>query len=343
MPKFNINALVIAIVFALLITVPALLYNASVYAEQGKVFAEAGTEWGAAYYKKAVKLDPFNAEYRNGYVDATLKTAKGFDEEILKDLSEQLAGAARYAKYDVNEITKVGTNYFAMGEFDKALEQLKRATELRPRRKGEWSTYLNAYSKAIHYLVQDGKRDEGFRMANQAMMIPQMIIDSNKTNLDPFELGALGMQNLEQIGFALENPERANEMGNVVFYSLKNSIDMDLDGAADQWESKNADKENVLRTRNLELAAGGKYTLEIIPRKVGSGSTYKFSIEGVVDDIKMTGEGNALRGQINIPAEYDRNDAFLRIITSDGSEKPERVLIIQHSAPSGIGSQERSQ
>jgi len=281
--RFNVNCIALVIVSLLVMAVPMAFAMAAHYEKKSEQYmSEGNIEMALESIKKAVSFDSFNSGYKIKYCEQLLS-----QESITRDelaLARKLReDAYKIDKYNVSTAEKAGLLSLKMSEFDRGLEMIDRAIELRPFAERQWKMKADAcYEIAKAYInkndVQNAKKyiDQGLEVIKEATII-------NDRNMNPFVFGAATLEVIEKMVYLNSNigVEALNKINNQAFLTV-NEIDINSDGIPDQWRNLTPDNADIriqnglivakqidksgagaIQTRDIELEKGKKYKLEL--------------------------------------------------------------------------------
>ncbi len=338
----KINAPVQAVLAVVLVVlfVPVFIITAKGYAVEAVSKSGADNEAAIGYMARAAQSDPFMPQYKLDYVklliDKKNKTAE--DMEKIRGL---LKSAERLAWYSPDLIPLAGSYYINIGDVDKGLSLFDRGTSLRPLRPEDWQQRAGVYYTVASYYIEKGQKDKAEAYIDKIKSMKDEAIKANGKNMNPFVFNPKTDETLERLLFAKEKIQSVNksDLDKLVFYNIPD-MDINFDGVPDQWtvsgntalnidagnkamtaENKNGVRDSYIQSRQINLAAGKRYKLEVeVLNKPGSG-TIPFNIMGVSrsdDFLKLNGgsytaefatsndfkpSDNALR--MFIPGKYD--------------------------------------
>lgn len=281
--SFNVNCIAMVIVSILIMSVPMTFTLAAHYQNKNTQYmSEGNIEKALESIKKAVLFDSFNSEFKIKYCEQLLSK-----ESITRDdltLARKLReDAYKIDKYNVSTAEKAGLLSLKMSEFDRGLEMIDRAIELRPFAERQWKMKADACCEiAKAYInkndVQNAKKyiDQGLEVIKEATII-------NDRNMNPFVFGAATLEVIEKMVYLNSNigVEALNKINNQAFLTV-NEIDINSDGIPDQWRNLTPDNADIriqnglivakqidksgagaIQTRDIELEKGKKYKLEL--------------------------------------------------------------------------------
>lgn len=346
--KMKYVPLIGIVMTSILIFVPINFNAARAYDElANKALQEENIDLAKEKMSKAVSKDPWMAKYKVDYANLLIKRSEITQDDFEK-ANNNIKRAEVLANNDPNIITKIGAFYVRTRNFDKGLNMLEKAQELRPFNPLEWQQMIQAYIQVINFHLNQQDYDNGLKMIDKTIAIIEKAQEVNKKNMNPFIFNADTMENIEKIKYLKDswNTDNVTAVNNVVFYSI-NDMDVDSDGISDQWKINNYEdvsikiengifnvqkngnsNSNYIYTRELNFEESKEYIIVLELLNGDEGKSLSFFVNGIMERAKEFEKTNNLySANIVVPKGFEDNNNFLRIYLKDYDLKIKSIIV----------------
>ncbi|ODM27125.1 polymerase [Clostridium sp. Bc-iso-3] len=339
--SLNINPIILAVLSSMIIIMPVLFVAASSF--EGKYqnsMSEGNRDDALKYIKSAESLDTFNVDYKIKYADLILSSESITKEEF--ETAKKLVNEAEKAgKYNANALENAAVLYMKMSMFDKGIELIDRAIELKPFVEQSWELKLNMHYQLVRAYLNNGDPESARKYLDLALKTIDTAKTKNERNMDPFVFNTKTMEYLEKLVYIKENFDRLDleEVEKIKFLSI-NEIDIDSNNIPDQWKIVQVERVEVsinegniqinnindntpgsFQTRNINFEGGKKYKIELITDNQEDGTKVLYYIPEFHKDfvqLEKTGEGK-YSVNIEIPQDYKAANTYIRFRFSKDS------------------------
>ena len=351
----------IAIAGALML-IPALFAAAQGFGEKAvEAVREDKLNDAIKHMRIAASLDPLKPEFRIDWANLLIRR-----ENLTRRDVDEAAGHIKRAEAlcgpNVDLLAKIGAFYMSVGEVEKGLGYIDRTVVLRPFRPQEWQQKINAYAEAAMAHFRGNEPQKALEMIDRTLGIVGEAREANRRNLNPFIFTAETFGELERLKYIKDYFGKVAEIdiSKVAFYNMP-EIDVDNDGAPDQWsaagqdfmkleakgggasamvaENASPDKWGYIQSRELSLKPGKNYRIEMRAESMAEKSEIKFYVTGLSDKAHKFTEG-AASGAAPESAGEGKNEAAAYIggfSTPDGFEGKNNRLRLYIRGKYGIG------
>lgn len=331
----TIGTLVLSIIFN-----TAAAYSSA--AEKAAKKNEPGT--AAQYYHKALSTDPFKPAYRFNYASTVLNGKNKITPAELAEVKTQMIKAEAYGRNDVNMLANLGVLYLnKLGDIEKGIELIERATMLRPLRPEEWGQMANACRAVAMNFFKKEDAKSALSYIDRALAMINKAKEINKGVIVPFTFDAKTQEILEQLSF-IKNAGSELNKGKIVFNSMPD-MDIDSNGVPDQWTPNDSAAVKIwhsegamnvesppaeggkaynyyIQSRLLELLPGKSYRIEVetaggtLPGNTPGIPFIVTAVTGKALTLTPQAEDNKYAAEILAPEKFDNKSVFLRIFVN---------------------------
>lgn len=328
----NLYPLVGVAAAVILVIIPIMLLSASKSAAAG-VNASKKNDLllTRSSMEKAIRLDPYKAEYRliyaNMLTDNTACTKEDFDSA-----NQYVQEAQSLARNNAELMAGIASYYMATGNIENSLKAINQAVKLRPLRPDDWQQKLEAYTQSILALFGKGDTPQALKLIDEALKAVEEAEEVNRKAIKPFVFNSGTSEMLERIQYIKDNikVEKAVDISSIVFYSL-NSMDINSNGEPDQWlkdanteirlegnemavVNKTQGRKGFITSRRLNLLPGKKYFIEAEIENKTPNDTIPFSItEGVKQSSVLTFSKGIYTGSFTTDMDFTAVNPCLRL------------------------------
>jgi len=337
---FNTNPIVMTVLSFAIMIMPVLFAAASSFDRKyEKSMSEGNRENALIYIRSAESLDTFNADYKVKYANLLL-SSEGLTKEDFETAKKLVSSAEKAGKYSAETLQNAAILYMKMSMFDKGIELVDRAIELKPFYEEGWQLKMNMhYQLALAYLKND-EHENAKKHLDLALSVISNAKAKNERNMDPFAFSEKTMEYLEKMVYMKENFDNLNlgQVDKVKFQSI-NEMDIDSDNIPDQWNivqkervelsisegnilvnNINDDTLGSFQTRNINFEAGKNYRIELALDNQEDINVLYFvpELHTKFVQLEKTGEGK-YSANIELPSDYKAENTFIRFRFSKDS------------------------
>lgn len=346
MPIFKLSPKV-----ALLITIPLLIFTASLY--YGHTYgvkavqaAEAGDFSRAAEcFQTAVERDPFENTFRMDLGHLLRQTSNNINrEEILSAAEDQYLKALKAAPENSLMLQQVASYFISVGQFDKAIESIDKSLEFAPLNPTMYEQKLTAYTAIGSYFIDNGNLTTGLDVYKKSLSIIDRMTSVNAGIREKIAFTDETVKNINRVKYFIDNADNLQKLNRLadLTYMQYLTLDVDSDEIPDTWRhwkpaNSNLETEvtetGVIISNDSEIAAGiNSNKFELKPS-----TTYALEIELTelkqIDYIRFyvlskTGKHVQFH-QSGIPKTADGKHRFLFKTTED-IEAGDQYIRIDH-------------
>ncbi|HHV30635.1 O-antigen ligase family protein [Acetivibrio mesophilus] len=331
---FNTNPIVMAVLSFVIMIMPILFATASSF--EGKYqdsMAAGNTDDALKYIKNAESLDAFNADYKIKYADLLL-SGENITKEDFETAKRLVDEAEKTDKYNAATMENASILNIKMSMFDKGIELVDRAIELRPFYEQGWQLKINMHYQLMMAYLKNGDPENARKHLDLALETINNAKTKNEENMDPFVFSEKTMEYLERLSYINDNFEdfALEQVDKVKFLSI-NEMDIDSDNVPDQWtivQKERVDlsisetnilvnniKDNTpgsVETRSISFEGGKDYKIELIIDNPEDATDVLYFIPGLHEDfvqLEKAGEGKYL-ANIELPSDFNTANTYIR-------------------------------
>lgn len=331
----SINPIVMTVLSLVIMIIPVLFATASSFESKYKNSMSAGdTDNALKNIKSAVSIDALNSDYKIKYVDLLL-SGESITKEDFEAAKKLMNDAEKMDKYNAVTLENTAILNMKISQFDKGIELIDRAIELRPFYEPSWQLKINMHYQLTLAYLKNNDSENARKHLNFALETIGNAKKKNERNMEPFAFSEKTMEYLEKLVYIKENFENLDlvKADKIKFLSI-NEMDVNSDNISDQWKIVqhervelsmdggnilvNNIKDDVLgsiQTRNISLEGGKNYRIELMLENQKDAGSVLYHIPGLHDQfvtLENVGEGLFVV-EFELPSDYATKDAFIRL------------------------------
>ncbi len=195
--NLSVHPGIVVFVIILVIILPISFKSAINYAKKAVAYSGSNLSLAKDTMQKAINADPIMPQYKVDYVKLLL--SERITQNDQKPITDLLDTASSEAYYNCDVLGKIGAYYIIIGQIEKGLNTIDRATSLRPLKVEEWQQKVNAYYSVIQYYLNTKKYDKLLPTINRCLDVINEAKLINKNNIIPFVFNASTDEVLEKL------------------------------------------------------------------------------------------------------------------------------------------------